>query len=612
MIESRTRRIAFYAIPMLFCLAVHWIAIKTWFQADDFAWLGLPLEIHPTLHDWVSVLFEPRAQGTIRILSERVYFLIFTSIFGLNALPFRIWAFLTQFANLFLLMRITRRVTGSDRAAFIAPILWAASSTLTVALDWSSAYNEVCCAFFLLLSFDLLLRYFETGERKYWIWQFVTFVLGFGALELMVVYPAVAAAYALLFAPKYFRRTLWLFLPSLVYTAIHFAVAPLSHDPNYRMHFDPGIARIFWDYWALATAAWRPTQIDWRPVWLETAAAIAISLGFLWCLYRNRRLAAFCLGWFVLVIAPLLPLTNHFSEYYASMPAIGLAMLGGWAVSRYPRVAGPLALLYLTLSITDIYVSDKFFYTRARLMKKLVLGLEENRPLYEGKMVLLSGVNSDWFWSGFYDDPFRLIGISDIRLVPGSEKTIDPHPEWGGIDRFKISLNDAVNVLDHNGAEVFHVSTNGLQDITPAYRALARAELRGSRRDIVDAGDPAQNQWLGPGWYNLENGYRWMGKSATVRIGGTSSRNPKLELTGFCSAAVVAKGPVRLTVGVDGQQIGTTMLKQPNQEFDLTYPLPANLAGKSSLTISLEVNRTVHIGQDKRDLGLIFGTFTMK
>ena len=45
-------------------------------------------------------------------------------------------------------------------------------------------------------------------------------------------------------------------------------------------------------------------------------------------------------------------------------------------------------------------------------------------------MVLLSGVDNDFFWSGFYDDPFRLIGIKEIYLAPGSEAAIEPHPEW--------------------------------------------------------------------------------------------------------------------------------------------------------------------------------------
>ena len=78
-------------------------------------------------------------------------------------------------------------------------------------MTWTSVYNEALCAFFLLGAFRFLLRYLETGERRYWLLQWACFLLGFGALELNVVYPALAAAYTLLCARKYFLRTLPLF-----------------------------------------------------------------------------------------------------------------------------------------------------------------------------------------------------------------------------------------------------------------------------------------------------------------------------------------------------------------------------------------------------------------
>jgi len=184
---------------MLFCLAVHWLALKTWFLGDDFAWLGLRLELHSP-RDLVHILFRPEAQGTVRTISERLFFLIFYSVFGLHAPPFRIWAFLTQFANIVLLVKIANQLTGSTAAGPIAAMLWTANAGLAVALGWSAAYNEIAFAFFILLAFYLFLRHIDTGEKKYWIWQWVVFLLGFGALELNVMYPALAASYALLCA----------------------------------------------------------------------------------------------------------------------------------------------------------------------------------------------------------------------------------------------------------------------------------------------------------------------------------------------------------------------------------------------------------------------------
>ena len=111
---TRVRTALWWSAPPFICLLFYWHGLTAWFQTDDFAWLGLGLEVHDLRSLW-DALFQPRAQGTIRPWSERVFFMGFYTLFGLDALPFRIWVFLTQFANLALLASIARRVTGSAR-----------------------------------------------------------------------------------------------------------------------------------------------------------------------------------------------------------------------------------------------------------------------------------------------------------------------------------------------------------------------------------------------------------------------------------------------------------------------------------------------------------------
>ncbi len=200
---SRAARLAYWTVPSLFCLAIYWLGLKAWFRQDDFAWLTLNLRLRETGDLW-GILFAPQAQGTIRPLSERLFFLMFHGIFGLNAVPFRITVFLTQFANLVLVSSITWRITRSRAAGFWAPVLWVSNSALVAVMSWTSAYNQALCAFFLLASFQLFLWHIETGKLRYYVWQWVTFLLGFGALEIIVVYPAIAATYALLCAPRVF------------------------------------------------------------------------------------------------------------------------------------------------------------------------------------------------------------------------------------------------------------------------------------------------------------------------------------------------------------------------------------------------------------------------
>ena len=193
----RLASVAFWLVPPLLCLALYWRGFTAWFRADDFAWLGTGIYIQ-NFHDFLVAIFAPMAQGTIRPLSERAFFMAGFSLFGLDALPFKIVIFATQFANLALVASIGARLTGLRWAGFFAAIFWVLNASGIEPLGWSCVYNQVLCGFFLLLAFHFLLRYVETGERRYNLYQWAAFLLGFGALELNVVYPAIAAAYTLL------------------------------------------------------------------------------------------------------------------------------------------------------------------------------------------------------------------------------------------------------------------------------------------------------------------------------------------------------------------------------------------------------------------------------
>jgi hypothetical protein len=602
---------------MLFCLAVHWLDLKTWFLGDDFAWLGLRLELHSP-RDLVHILFRPEAQGTVRTISERLFFLIFYSVFGLHAPPFRIWAFLTQFVNIVLLVRIAQRLTGSAAAGPIAAMLWTANAGLALALGWSAAYNEIAFAFFVLLGFYLFLRHIDTGEKKYWILQWVVFLLGFGALELNVMYPALAAGYALLCARPYFRKTLFLFVPSLLFTAAHFIFVPTPTDPYYKMHFASSLAML-WTYWAFTIGALRDTPVDWRPHWLDLWTAISISLGlglFSWKKLRNgNRLPVFLVGWFALVILPVLPLNHHFTEYYVTVPAIGLALLGAWAVVEGRGlvlvIAAPLTALYLFVSIADIHAAEKFNYERARRVKYLVTGLEALPKADAAKQLLLAGIDNDLFWSGLYGDPFRLIGLSQIYIVPGSEKSIDPHPEWGGISRFVMSPQEAVLAVKSHQATVFQLEGRHLRDVTNIFLPKLEQALNGKSFDRVDVADPQYASRLGPSWYPSESGFRWMPKTATLKIVRPAQTGQVLKIKGYCPAAVVAAGPLEVSFRADGVILGKTSLKQPDQ-FELQFPLPTRLIGESTMEIEIEVSRTTQVAGDPRVFGVTFGTFTVE
>src|SRR5450432_4666746 len=155
--NTALRNAAWWILPSLLCLLLYWPAFTAWFRADDFAWLGVGLYIR-NFHDFLTAMFSPQAQGTIRPWSERAFFMAGFSLFGLNALPFRIVVFATQFANLALVATIGTRLTGLPAAGFWAAVFWVLNSSQILPLGWVCVYNQVMCGFFLLLALHFLMK----------------------------------------------------------------------------------------------------------------------------------------------------------------------------------------------------------------------------------------------------------------------------------------------------------------------------------------------------------------------------------------------------------------------------------------------------------------------
>jgi hypothetical protein len=616
---TRARSAAWWTAPSLLCLLLHWRGFTAWFRGDDFAWLGAGLYIR-NFDDFLRALFSPQAQGTIRPLSERVFFMAGFSLFGLDALPFRVVVFATQFVNLALVAWIGARLTGLRAAGFCAAVFWVINGSLIEPLGWTCVYNQVLCGFFLLLAFHFLLRYIETGRRRYNFFQWAAFLLGFGALELMVVYPALAAAYTFLCARKYFRQTLPLFAVSIAYALLHNAVAPVQKTGDYAMHFTGAMFRTLTTYWTWSvgpTFLFTPFDL---PNWMLPAGIAIVSVGlfvFLAAKLRARaRAAGFCIVWYLVTIAPVLPLRDHLTDYYVYLPVIGLCWLGGWAAVeawrarlRFRVAAVSVALIYALMVVPDVVAASALKHAISLRVRTLVEGVTRAHELHPAKAILLEGVDSDLFWNGVLDRPFRLSGIDHIYLAPGSEKRIAAHPDLGDIQEFILPAGVVTQALGRDELVVYDVRGPRLRNITGIFAALPRA---GGLPLRVDIGSPLTSYLLGPEWYKSDGDHRWMPKRATLRMAAPSAAGQKLYLRGECPGEQLRAGPLPVTVADNGSPFPAASIRPGENAFELSFPLPDWLVGKPELLVAVEVARTFRPESDQRDLGLAFGVFEVK
>ncbi|MGA2326352.1 MAG: hypothetical protein ABSH05_08690 [Bryobacteraceae bacterium] len=628
---KRAREVLGWALPPLFLAGLYWLGLKAWFQLDDFPWIGLAREVHsgPGL---IQALFQPMAQGTIRPLSERAFFLVFYNAFGLDALPYRILVFLTQFANLVLLGWVARRLTRSSWAGFLTPLLWAANSALVAPMCWTSAYNQVLCGFFLLLAFHCHLKYIETTRRRYLLAEWFAFLLGFGALELMLVYPALRAAHALCGNRKQLRGTIPMALVSTAYLAVHWWISPVPPAGSpYAFHIGPSIFGTLWRYWEWSLGPSRLAQFIPAPEWAGAAGTAVLTLalaGFVVARIRSRQwLVLFPAAWFLVLLAPVLPLRDHMSDHYLTLPAMGLALAGAWGlVWGWSRCAGQtraarivwrgaalaLLALYLFPNLVEVRLAVRETVRRSWGIRTLVLGVARIRQLHPDKTIVLAHLPSDVFWTGVFFLPFRALGISGVYLAPEAEREIGRHPEFGRVADFVIPADVLTTALLRGQAYIYQLDGNRMRAVTRSYMA-ARGSWKAQEPRLVDVGDEAFAAQLGPAWYAIENGHRWMPGRATVWLGGPTAKDQRLYLSGWCPAAQVVQGPLAVRIAVEGQTLATMSIPQGGDSMiDWKLPLPETALGKLRIEVAIEVERTFTPPPDTRKLGLVFGRFEIR
>src|SRR5262249_40192578 len=147
------------------------------------------------------------------------------------------------------------------------------------------------------------------------------------------------------------------------------------------------------------------------------------------------------------------------------------------------------------------------------------------------KAILLEGVDTDLFWNGILDRPFRLFGLDNVYLAPESEKHIDAHPNLGDIGEYILPADVVSDALKRRTIIVYDVRGPRLRNITELYASLPHETLLPKR---VDASSALTSYLLGPEWYESDGDHRWMPARATLRIGGPRKKTAKLYLRGEC------------------------------------------------------------------------------
>lgn len=626
--------------PVILLLLVFWEGLHCWFIADDFAWLGLARQVHNS-RDVIQALFAPAAQGTIRPWSERGFFLLFEALFGFDALPYRIMAFATMASDLLLLGWLVRRMTGSPLAGCVAASVWAANTALMTVMTWSSALNEAMCPLFMLVALASFIRYLETGKVRYWWLQLAVFILGFGALEINIVYPGIALAWAVLLVKAGGRKkaalsVLPLAVISVAYFMLHRALAPLPSSGAYALHFD---SRIFKTLEFYLKSSLLP--VDWMAFGHSAkAGAVILTIGLaslvllLVSELRHRRTGVLMgLAWMLATLAPILPLPDHRADYYLTIPVAGLGIIAGWGVAatlgRTGRsaplgkaLAGAALLAYFCGMIPISRAATHWSLEKSDSVRGLVLGVDAAHRAHPGKTIMVEGVGQGLYQDSIGQGAFYALAEDAVYLTPGSEQNLR-----GGVDLVNLekTIPDPAatfHALQGNALVVYSIAGDHLRNITESYERSAPVRLinpsvSASRFPVrIDVGNPLYSWLLGPSWLPTEDGVRWMPGRATVRLRRPEPGN-KLLIEGTCPEELLKRGARHITVTIDGRETGKAEIADPETTFRRLFdivPDPAGIADKDAAKkddaeIEIRVDPVSRIGG--RDYGVVFGRIAL-
>jgi hypothetical protein len=444
---------------LIFLLAFYWRGLGVWFYQDDFGWLHLgPAD---DLQDFLAILFAPKAHGNIRPWSENLFFYGLKALFGVNPMPFRMVVFATVAVDVVLLAALVRRLTHSALAAACAPILWLANPCVAPALCWTSIYNESQYLAFILLAFLLFLR------GRYGL-QMIVFALGLGSLEIAVMYPAIALAYTLLYDRTKVRRTAPLFAISAAFTVLHFWAAPAAESGPYAIQVDSRIFQTLAAYVKLALGPQELAQFHGDlPAWFTIAATTVVGAAVIAAIFAGGRIGLFGFAWFFALLVPMLPLPDHVEEYALTGPAMGLAMILAGALARRPLAIAPVAALYLAICLPAAWDVTGWQVARGEVARELVNGIVAYDRAHPGKILFITGLSTDQFYSGFADRPFETLGVQNVYIAPGGGRNVDD--SRGLLPRYGYALppETVKALLDARKATVLDVSGGRIRDVTP-------------------------------------------------------------------------------------------------------------------------------------------------
>lgn len=227
-------------------------------------------------------------------------------------------------------------------------------------------------------------------------------------------------------------------------------------------------------------------------------------------------------------------------------------------------------------------------------------GVERVHATEPNSTILLAGVGDGLFWSGVYDKPFSLVGAPKTFLTPEAAANLTPFAEHFRGEEYTLPRRTLNSLFSMNQVRVYLVIERKLMHVTAQYKETVSGAGKDQQLAAVQLAEPADASAIGAEWYGPEDGFRWMPKSATVRLSGTGK---EIVVSGFCVADQLRDhSQIVVTAAWNNKVLGERSINRCPEDFTLRFPLPPDRLATGILRLT--TSSVIRVGHDLRDLGL--------
>jgi hypothetical protein len=246
----------------------------------------------------------------------------------------------------------------------------------------------------------------------------------------------------------------------------------------YALSLDPSdVARTIWFYLKNDFAAY-------RTAWIVALVAGPLAAATLYEVTQRRFAASFGWAWFVITLAPFLPLPAHLSVYYLFFPSAGLALAASavayhyWSADRLWRIPIVLVLaVWAFVTASTAVDAVTYNYRKSIRARNLVGGLAYARAQHPNKTLLLVGIDTDFFYGSIQHGLLEVCHLYDVYLAP-DRTFIETLPNQESADRYFLSGEEVLLDIRRDSLIVYDASGMRLHEITKQYHALAPLRLK--------------------------------------------------------------------------------------------------------------------------------------